>query len=122
MPMSTCLGQPQAHTDCSGWDSDPESFSKRVSEHYVHTVLGQSLRAWRIVSHWVIGKEAMDVVFSDTLTVGVSFVKVPDYVSALRLGAQPVGPVRHYIYFCAPDRNLVLKEHPKFWSWFSHKT
>jgi hypothetical protein len=47
----TNLGEPQSKGDCSGWQRDPESFSKRVAEHYVRTVLGQTLSAKRIFPH-----------------------------------------------------------------------
>lgn len=111
MYMPTSLGQPQATAACSGWESDPESFSKRVAEHYVRTVLGQSLRAWRIVPYYPSGnKKYMEVQFSPSLAVGVSFVKIPDYVIALRLRAQPPGPPRYYTYSCTLDGNLILSE------------
>lgn len=104
------LGQAPISGSCSGWESDPESFSKRVAEHYVRTVLGQSLSAKRIVPYWPKSKKGMEVIFSDDLAVGVSFVKIPDYVIALRLRAQPPGPPRYYTYSCSPDGNLILTE------------
>jgi len=108
------LGEPQPNVSCTGWESDPESFSKRVAEHYVRTVLGQSLRAWRIVPYYPSGnKKYMEVQFSPSLAVGVSFLKVPDYVIALRLRAQPPGPPRYYTYSCTLDGNLILKDRPK---------
>lgn len=111
MYMSTTLGEPQAKASCSGWESDPESFSKRVAEHYVRTVLGQSLSAKRIVPYYPSGnKRFMEVQFSPGLAVGVSFVKIPDYVIALRLRAQPPGPPRYYTYACTPKGDLVLSE------------
>lgn len=113
MYMQTNLGQAPISGSCSGWESDPESFSKRVAEHYVRTVLGQPLHAKRIVPYWPNSKKAMEVTFSDDLAVGVSFVKIPDYVIALRLRAQPPGPPRYYVYSCTPDGNLVLSERPK---------
>lgn len=109
----TSLGLAPSSGSCSGWESDPESFSKRVAEHYVRTVLGQSLSARRIVPYYPSGnKKYMEVQFAPGLEVGVSFVKIPDYVIALRLRAHPPGPPRYYIYSCTPDGNLVLKERP----------
>ncbi|HJU04922.1 MAG TPA: hypothetical protein VJ692_07180 [Nitrospiraceae bacterium] len=113
MYMLTNIGEPQSKGTCSGWESDPESFSKRVAEHYVRTVLGLPLSAKRIFPYWPASKKGMEVAFSDNLAVGVSFVKVPDYVIALRLRAQPPGPARYYTYSCTPEGNLVLNERPK---------
>jgi hypothetical protein len=113
MYMLTTLGEPESKASCSGWESDPESFSKRVAEHYVRTVLGQSLSAKRIVPYWPKSKKGMEVIFSDDLAVGVSFVKIPHYVIALRLRVQPPGPPRYYTYFCTPDGDLVLAERKK---------
>lgn len=113
MYILTTLGEPQPNVSCSGWESDPESFSKRVAEHYVKTVLGQSLSAKRIVPYWLKSKNGMEVIFSDDLAVGVSFVKIPDYVIALRLRANPPGPPRYYTYVCTSDGNLVLTERAK---------
>ncbi len=113
MYVLTNLGQATISGDCSGWERDPESFSKRVAEHYVRTVLGQSLRAQRIIPYWPTSKKGMEVIFSDDLAVGVSFMKIPDYVIALRLRAHPPGPPRYYTYICTSEGNLVLQERPK---------
>ena len=69
----TGLGQPQTRGDCSGWEKDPESFSKRVADHYVRTVLKMGITVKRIYPHYSTGKDIMDVDFTDELTVAVSF-------------------------------------------------
>ena len=40
MYMPTSLGQPQAQTDCSGWESDPQSFVRVIAKHHIRTELG----------------------------------------------------------------------------------
>jgi hypothetical protein len=114
MYTMTGLGQPQqARGDCSGWEKDRESFSKRVAEHYVRTVLKLGLAAKRIFPYYPASKEAMEVAFTDALSVGVNFRKIPDYVPAFRLRHQPVGPPRWYTYSCTTQGDLVLTERPK---------
>ena len=113
MYMLANLGEPQSKEDCSGWERDPESFSKRVAEHYARTVLGKTLHAKRIFPYWPSSKKAMEVLFSDDLSVGVSFVKLPYYVIALRLRAQPPGPARYYTYSCTPQGDLRIAERQK---------
>jgi hypothetical protein len=43
MYMLTNLGEPQSKGDCSRWETDPQSFSKVVAEHYVRGVRGALL-------------------------------------------------------------------------------
>ena len=110
----TGLGQPQqASGDCSGWEKDPESFSKRVADHYVRTVLKLGITVKRIYPHYSTGKDIMDVDFTDELTVAVSFRGIPNWVMAMRLRHQPVGPPRWYSYSCTAKGDLVLAEIPK---------
>ena len=109
----TGVGQGQTRGDCSGWEKDPESFSKRVAEHYVRTVLKLGLAAKRIYPHYATGKDIMDVDFTDDITVAVSFRGIPNWVLALRLNQQPAGPPRWYSYSCTTQGNLVLVEIPK---------
>jgi hypothetical protein len=109
----TGLGQPQARGDCSGWEKDRESFSKRVAEHYVRTVLRLGLSAKRISRYYPLSDEVMEVAFTDQLSVAVSFRGIPNWVLALRLGHQPVGPPRWYRYSCTAQGNLELTEIPK---------
>ena len=47
MYMLTSLGQPQAKTDCSGWESDPESFIRVIAKHHISTELGRTLSPTR---------------------------------------------------------------------------
>lgn len=111
----TGLGQPQqARGDCSGWEKDPESFSKRVAEHYVRTVLKLGLNAKRMFPYYPSGsKDIMEVAFTDELSVAVSFRGIPNWVLALRLRHQPVGPPRWYRYSCTAQGDLELTEIPK---------
>jgi hypothetical protein len=103
----TNLGQGQSAVDCSGWESDPQSFSKVVAEHYVRTVLGHALsptrgparvtaRTWRIVS---IGHRRVRLV-----------QKVPTLVAAAQWYPKPAKPTRYYNYSCTPQGQLVLSE------------
>jgi hypothetical protein len=41
------LAQGGRMDDCSGWERDPQSFSKVIAEHYVRTELGRSLSPTR---------------------------------------------------------------------------
>ena len=81
----TGLEQGQTGGDCSGWEKDPESFSKRVADHYVRTVLKLGITVKRIYPHYSTGKDIMDVDFTDELTVAVSFRGIPNWVMAMRL-------------------------------------
>jgi hypothetical protein len=109
----TGLEQGQTGGDCSGWEKDPESFSKRVADHYVRTVLKLGITVKRIYPHYSTGKDIMDVDFTDELTVAVSFRGIPNWVMAMRLRHQPAGPPRWYSYSCTAKGDLVLAEIPK---------
>jgi hypothetical protein len=50
----------------------------------------------------------MEVTFSDTLGVAVSFRGMPSYILAFRLRHQPVGSPRWYTYSCTAQGQLVL--------------
>jgi hypothetical protein len=98
----TSLGQNQGIADCSGWEKDPESFSKVVAEHYIRTVMKLNLKAKSIKPYYP-NKRAMEVWFSSfpkDIVIGVSFVKLPDYVIAARIKNTPAGPKRCYTYQC----------------------
>jgi len=105
------LGQPKPSGDCSGWEQDPQSFSKVIAEHYLSTEMGLSLKAQRI---WCSGDgKRCEVYFSCKAgtyecktTVGVSFVKVPIYVIARKVS--PLGPRLEYNYHCTPEGKMVL--------------
>ena len=107
------LGEPQPTVACRGWEKDPESFSKRVAEHYARTVLGKSMSARR--SCRIIRPE-IEIYGGAICTRPGSRRQLredPDYVIALRLRAQPSGPARYYTYSCTPDGNLILSEQKK---------
>jgi hypothetical protein len=101
----TDLGEGQNGTGCSGWESDRESFSKRVAEHYMRTVFGQPLNARSIRQ---ASSVRWEVRFSDSIVVGVVFAK--GFVAAARIYTDPIGPVRHYNYSCTTQGDLVLTE------------
>ena len=115
MYLPTSPGQALGGADCSRWETDPQSFSKVVAEHYLRTVpgsrtvLGLSLKAKRIAPHgssrwiWVVW-------FPNDIVVYVSFEKVPDFVAAARWYPKPAGPSRFYTYSCTPAGQLVLSE------------
>lgn len=105
MYMLTNLGEPQSSGDCSGWERDSQSFSKRVAEHYMRTVLGQPLNARSIRQGSAIRWE---VRFSDSIVVAVVFAK--GFVAAARIFTSPIGPIRHYNYSCTEKGDLVLTE------------
>ena len=71
MYMLANLGEPQSKEDCSGWERDPESFSKRVAEHYARTVLGKTLHAKRIFPYWPSSKKVGKFCFQ-TISPSVS--------------------------------------------------
>ena len=104
MYMLTNLAEPQSKGDCSGWESDPESFSKRVAEHYARTVLGQPLSARSIRQGSPVRWE---VRMSDGIVIAVVFAK--GFVAAARIHPS-WGPIRHYNYSCTEKGDLVLTE------------
>jgi hypothetical protein len=104
-PIATAFGEGQNGSSCSGWERDRDSFSKRVAEHYMRTVFGQSLNARSIHQASPVRWE---VQFPNNIVVGVVFAK--DFVAASRLYANPSGPVRHYNYSCTATGDLVLSE------------
>ena len=101
----TDLGEGPKGSACAGWERDRDSFSKRVAEHYMRTVFGQSLTARSIRQASPVRWE---VQFPNNIVVGVVFAK--DFVGASRLYANPSGPVRHYNYSCTAAGDLVLSE------------
>jgi hypothetical protein len=103
MYMLTNLGEGQTAANCSGWERDKESFSKRVAEHYARTVLGQALNARSIRQGSPVRWE---VRLSDTIVIAVVFGK--SFVGAARM--HPWGPIRHYNYSCTASGDLVLTE------------
>ena len=103
MYMPTSLGQPQAQTDCSGWESDPQSFAKVIAKHHITTELGRPLSPVGGPSQ--VTKTAWRVKFSDDNIVYVTLAKVPDFVVAARWYPKPAGQSRFYTYSCAPGGN-----------------
>jgi hypothetical protein len=109
----TGLEQPQTTGACSGWEKDPESFAKRVADHYVRTVLNMGITVKRIYPYYPPGKDVMAVDFTDELTVAVSFRGIPNWVMAMRLRHQPPGPPRWYRYACTAKGEPIFTEIPK---------
>jgi hypothetical protein len=101
----TDLGEGPNGSACAGWERDRDSFSKRVAEHYMRTVFGQSLTAKTIRQASPVRWE---VQFSNNTVVAVVFAT--NFVAASRLFPTPNGPIRHYNYSCTPAGDLVLSE------------
>ncbi len=98
------LGEGQNAVSCSGWESDKESFSKRVAERYMRAVFGHALSAKSIRQGSPVRWE---VRFSDSIVVAVVFAK--GFVAAARMGS-PLWPIRHYNYYCTTAGDLVLTD------------
>jgi hypothetical protein len=107
MYMPTSLGQPQAKGDCSGWERDPESFSRVVAIHHIRTEMGQPLDVKRMMR---VSPTLWRIEFPNNIAVYVSLARVPDFVVAARWYPKPAGPSRFYTYSCTPQKNLVLSE------------
>ncbi len=103
----TNLAEPQNAGDCSGWERDPQSFSKRVADHYLRTVLGLSLTA-RSIRPPQRGSVRWEVLYPNDIVIAVIFAK--GFVATARI--HPWGPIRHYNYTCTPKGDLVLSDRP----------
>ena len=93
-----------AKGDCSGWESDLESFSKAVADHYVRTEIDPTLvgPVSRITCDPGI---RCTVDYSNGLSVMVSLTQIPDYVIVRRM-FHPTGPRCEYDYACTPQRTV----------------
>ena len=93
---------------CSGWMSDPESFSKVVADYYLQTeyptLFGQAEKIWCSAD-----KKMCQVYYPNSVAVGISFVNLPHFVIARRY-AHPTGPRCEYDFNCLPSGQLVLKK------------
>jgi hypothetical protein len=98
----------QHRGNCSGWESDPESFSKVVADHYVMTQYPSLIgRAEKI---WCDARKIMCIVYYSTgIRVAVSFARTPDFVIARRY-EHPTGPRCEYDYDCADSGRLILRK------------
>ena len=94
--------------NCSGWMSDPESFSKVIADHYVRTeypsLFGRVKKIWCAAN-----KKICQVDYSTGVGVVVSFVELPNYVIARRV-PHPTGPRCEYDFDCRPSGELVLRK------------
>jgi hypothetical protein len=119
MYIPTSLGQAQGKANCSRWETDPESFSKVVAEHYVRTVpgvrsvLGLFPTVTRSTAPFPRSPWMQVVTFSNGFVVYVSFEKIPNFVAAALWYPKPAGPTRFYTYSCTPGGQLVLSERKK---------
>jgi hypothetical protein len=108
LPTFAIPAQGQRQGDCSGWMSDPESFSKVVADHYVRTeypsLVGRAERIWCAAD-----KKMCEVYYSTGIKVGVSFVNLPDHVIARRV-EHPTGPRCEYDFDCRPSGDVVLSK------------
>jgi hypothetical protein len=105
MYVMTSLGEPQGTGDCSGWERDPQSFSKRVADHYLRTVLGQSLMAKQIRPPQQ-GSVRWEVLYPNDIVIAVIFAK--GFVATARI--YPWGPIRHYNYSCTQQGDIVFQD------------
>lgn len=107
MYMSVGLGQPQTQSDCSGWEKDPESFSRVIAKHHIRTELGQSLNVKRMSR---VTQTAWRIEFPNDIAVYVTLAEVPDFVVAARWYPKPAGKSRFYTYSCTSDGQVVFTE------------
>lgn len=104
-PAARVASQRAGTGHCSGWESDPQSFSKVIAEHHVRTVLGRDLRG---NPTWCNPAGKMcQVDFPGGISVMVSLVKVPDHVIARERGKDK--PRREYTYQCLPDGRVIFR-------------
>jgi hypothetical protein len=101
------LAEPQNAGNCSGWERDPQSFSKRVADHYLRTVLALSLMA-RSIRPPQPGSVRWEVLYPNDIVIAVIFAK--GFVATARI--RPWGPIRHYNYTCTAKGDLVLSDRP----------
>ena len=108
MQVRTSEGLAQAGRtgDCSGWERDPQSFSKVIAEHYVRTELGRVLSPTQ--GPYRVTATTWGVTFPDNLVVYVGLARVPDFVIAARWYPKPGGPSRFYSYSCTPAGKVIL--------------
>jgi hypothetical protein len=99
--------QPQRTGDCSGWESDKQSFAKVIADHYVRTQLGREPGAADTIE--CPSKSPMCAVkYADGTEVWTTTVKVPDHVIA-RERVQD-GIRCEYDYDCTPNGQVVFTQ------------
>jgi hypothetical protein len=108
MYMPTSLGQPQAQSDCSGWEQDPQSFAKVIAEHHIRTELGKPLSPTG--GPYQVTKTAWRVNFQNKIAVYVTLSRVPDLVAAARWYPKPAGKSRFYTYSCTAGGKPIFTE------------
>jgi hypothetical protein len=108
MYLQTSLGQPQTQPDCSGWEQDPQSFTKVIAEHHILNELGRSLSPTG--GPYQVTKTAWRINFPNGIAVYVTLAKVPDFVVAARWYPKPAGKSRFYTYSCTSDGQVVFTE------------
>jgi hypothetical protein len=92
---------------CSGWESDPQSFSRVIAKHHVRTETGRSLEVKGVRR---VSSTAWRVDFPGGVAVYVTLSRVPDLVAAARWYPKPAGQTRYYGYSCAPDGQVTFRE------------
>lgn len=95
----------QRKGDCSGWESDPESFTKVIAEHYVIDALGLPRMSGNPTGCWADGK-LCEVEFPGDMIVDISLAQVPHYVIARERGKNKLRC--EYDYDCTPDGRVVF--------------
>ena len=111
MYFPTALGQPRGQGSCSGWELNPEFFSKVIAEHHLLTEFGRHIRAARQpfkVTAATTWRTTWRINFPNKVAVYVSLANVPDFVAVARRYPEPAGPVRYYTYSCTRDGTLLL--------------
>lgn len=71
------LGQAPVQKDCSGWEKDPESFSRVIAKHHILRKLGYLLDVKSM-------SKVFRIDFSNNSAVYVTLAKVPDFLVAGR--------------------------------------
>jgi hypothetical protein len=99
--------QAQRSGDCSGWESDPQSFGKVIADHYVRTELNQTPIIDPSKGLWCSSNGKMcEVHYQGGITVMVSLVRIPQYVIARQQGSNTIRA--EYDYECVPPDNRVV--------------
>lgn len=92
MYLPTTLGQAQGQGDCSGWEKDPQSFTKAIAKHHLRTEL--RLPFSPISGPYHVGGKTWRINFPNKIAVYVTLAKVLDFVVAARWEPKPAAPRR----------------------------
>jgi hypothetical protein len=90
---------------CTGWESDPQSFSKVIADFYLRTELGGTPGMADIQCQG--DNRLCFVTYPDGTSVAVSLTQVPNFVIARQRGG--TGPRREYEYDCDPSGRVNFR-------------